>query len=272
MRLRFFGRTSFRLALINQDDSEILAAATLLQQSNRAVALTGAGISTPSGIPDFRSPSSGLWEKHNPMVVANISSFRQKPEDFYDWIRPLVKITAEAEPNPAHTALAKLEAMGHLNSIITQNIDGLHTKAGSKTVYEVHGHSREVECLQCGRVDPADGYMQALVETGALPVCAACDAVVKPKVILFGELLPFDIMQNAQLATERADVMIVAGSSLEVAPVSELPWIAKRNRAKLIIINFDPTPADSFADVIIRDDVAKVIPAIVEQVAQLNAM
>ncbi len=250
----------------NQYDADILKAATLLQQSTSAVALTGAGLSTPSGIPDFRSPDSGLWEKHNPLVVATISAFQRKPEDFYDWIRPLVKITADAKPNPAHTALVTLEKMGHLSAVITQNIDGLHTKAGSNTVYEVHGHSREVECLSCGRVDPADRFMAALVDTGALPRCVACQSVVKPKVILFGELLPFEIMQNAQAATEQADVMIVAGSSLEVAPVSELPWIAKRNQTKLIVINYDPTPADSFADVIIRDDVAKVIPAIVSKI------
>ena len=136
-------------------EAEIQQAAKLLSQSRYAVALTGAGISTPSGIPDFRSADSGLWEKHNPMEVANISAFRRKPEDFYDWIRPLVSITKDAKPNPAHTALAKLEEKGILKAVITQNIDGLHTEAGSKNVYEVHGHTREVECLSCGRTEAA---------------------------------------------------------------------------------------------------------------------
>ena len=174
--------------------NEIEVAAEILKAGRSAVTLTGAGISTPSGIPDFRSPASGLWERHNPMVVATIGAFRQKPEDFYDWIRPLVKLTAEAEPNPAHVALAQLEQMGLMKAIITQNIDGLHTRAGSKTVYEVHGHSRAIECMACGREDEAEPYMDRLVKDGTVPTCAACGAVVKPKVILFGELLPFEVM------------------------------------------------------------------------------
>ncbi|MEM7348182.1 MAG: NAD-dependent deacylase [Chloroflexota bacterium] len=243
--------------------AEIQRAGELLKQSHYAVALTGAGISTPSGIPDFRSAASGLWEKHDPTVVANISAFRRKPQDFYDWIRPLVKITNDAQPNPAHTALAELEKIGPLQAVVTQNIDGLHTAAGSDKVYEVHGHVREVECLNCGRVEDAAPYLAKLAADGVIPTCAACDKVIKPKVILFGELLPLDVMNAAQVATRKADVMIVAGSSLEVAPVSELPWLAHQNNARLIIVNFQPTPVDHLADIIIRDDVAKVLPAIV---------
>lgn len=247
----------------NHLKKEIEAAAQLLSSSRSAVALTGAGFSTPSGIPDFRSPQSGLWETHNPMEVANIDAFRQAPQNFYEWIRPLVQITSQAKPNPAHLALAQLEEMGKLSAVITQNIDGLHTKAGSQTVYEVHGHVREVECLTCGHHEAAEPFMLKLAADGSMPTCPSCAAIMKPKVILFGELLPFEIMTMAQNASETADLMIVAGSSLEVAPVSQLPWAAKRHQARLIIINFDPTPADQLADIIIRGDVAEVFPAII---------
>ncbi|MEM9774500.1 MAG: NAD-dependent deacylase, partial [Chloroflexota bacterium] len=242
--------------------AEIEHAAQLLTNSQFTVALTGAGISTPSGIPDFRSPASGLWDKHNPMEVAHISAFKQRPEDFYDWIRPLVKITNQAEPNPAHNALAQLEQNGPLRAIITQNIDGLHTRAGSETVYEVHGHTKDVECLACGYSEPAEQHMIQLSEKGQVPMCKMCDRVMKPKVVLFGELLPRQVMASAEHAVTQADVMIIAGSSLEVAPVSELPWRAHAGGAKLIIINYQPTYADSMADVIIRDDVASALPAI----------
>lgn len=248
-------------------EAKIKQAAQLLDHSRYAVALTGAGISTPSGIPDFRSASSGLWEKHNPMEVANISAFRRKPEDFYDWIRPLIAVTNTAQPNPAHIALAELEKKGRLQAVITQNIDGLHSAAGSKNVYEVHGHAREVECLSCGHTETAAHHMSKLAADGSLPTCAACGAVMKPKVILFGELLPADVIHGAEQATKQADVMLVAGSSLEVAPVSELPWQAHKNHARLIIVNYQPTPVDHLADVIIRDDVAKVLPAIVSNLS-----
>ncbi|MEM8857463.1 MAG: NAD-dependent deacylase [Chloroflexota bacterium] len=241
---------------------EIERAAELLSNCTFAVALTGAGISTPSGIPDFRSPASGLWEKHNPMEVANIGAFRRRPEDFYDWIRPLVKITSEAKPNPAHLALARLEQGGPLQGIITQNIDGLHTDAGSKSVYEVHGHTRELECLSCSHEEPAQSHMTKLAATGDIPYCSKCRQVMKPKVILFGELLPWQIMADAEYAAAQAEVMIVAGSSLEVAPVSELPRRSHQNGTKLIIINYQPTHVDHLADVVIREDVAKALPAI----------
>jgi len=247
-------------------DKHITTAAQILRQAKRAVALTGAGISTPSGIPDFRSTDSGLWEKHDPMIVASLYGFQQQPEAFYDWVRPLSRLTAEAAPNPAHFALRDLEKMGILNSIITQNIDILHTRAGSQTVYEVHGHMREMECLSCGVTADAEPVMKAFVDQNQLPRCIACGAITKPKVILFGELLPAEILHGAQQAAASCDVMIVIGSSLEVAPINSLPRIALQNGAKLIIINFGPTHIDSAADVIIRGDVATVLPRIVQLV------
>src|SRR5215207_1263958 len=137
-------------------NESIAGAAELLKQAKYTIAFTGAGISTPSGIPDFRSQSSGLWEKDDPMTVASMYGFRQNPQAFYNWIYPLARLTVNAQPNLAHVALAQLEAHGLLKAIITQNIDLLHTRAGNKTVYELHGHLREATCVHCFTVYPAE--------------------------------------------------------------------------------------------------------------------
>ena len=239
----------------------------ILSQAAYAVALTGAGLSTPSGIPDFRSPTSGLWDEHDPMEVATIHSFQRQPEYFYNWIRPLAQRIIQARPNPAHRALAQLERLGPLRAIITQNIDMLHTKAGSRRIYEVHGHLREAECLTCGQIYNAEGRLKQFVETGKIPVCFACAAVLKPRVILFGESLPWREINQAQIETQRCDVLLIAGSSLEVSPANELPLRAHQNGARIIIINYTPTHLDHLADVIIRADVATVLPQLVEPFA-----
>lgn len=246
------------------DDLDFLVtkAVALWQKARHTVALTGAGISTPSGIPDFRSPASGLWEQVDPMEVASLSRFLQRPQGFYDWIYPLAKLTAAAQPNAAHKALAQLEADGWLQCVITQNIDMLHTKAGSQMVYEVHGHLREVTCMQCHRVYAGEPVLALFLETAVVPRCEACTGILKPNVILFGERLPPTVMAAADWHTNECDLMLVAGSSLEVLPVSQLPQQAKRNGARLIIINYEETYADDWADVVIRADVAEVLPRI----------
>jgi NAD-dependent deacetylase len=251
------------------DDYDFLIAKVidLISQSRRAVALTGAGMSTPSGIPDFRSPDSGLWNTVNPMTVASIMAFRQNPQDFYDWVRPLVDIMFSAKPNPAHVALAHLEAAGKLSSVITQNIDGLHQAAGSKVVYEVHGHMRETTCMRCYDMHPADVVLKQFMADTRVPKCH-CGGVLKPNVILFGEQLPMQALLGARAETEQCDLLIVAGSSLEVAPVSELPEQALAHGARLIIINHQPTFIDRRADVVIHDDVAKVLPILAEPFAK----
>ena len=170
-------------------------AADLLRRAHHAVALTGAGMSTGSGIPDFRSPGSGLWERVDPFEVASIFAFRRKPEVFFSWIRPLARQVIEAQPNLAHVALAQLERAGLLKAIITQNIDGLHQKAGSQTVLEVHGHLREATCMRCYRSFPSDLFVQAFLAEGRVPLCPACGNVLKPNTILFGEQLPALVMQ-----------------------------------------------------------------------------
>ncbi len=243
---------------------EFQTALQLLRQAKHLVALTGAGYSTPSGIPDFRSPQSGLWAQHNPAEVASLHSFRLHPERFYDWIRPLARLLLEAQPNAAHYALARLEALGKLRSVITQNIDMLHTRAGSQTVYELHGHLREMRCIHCFTAYPAEEHITHFLENGALPRCERCGHVLKPDVILFGEQLPAHTLAAARKEARQCDVMLVAGSSLEVYPAAELPFMAQHFGAAVILVNLTPTAFDRSADVVLRGDVAEVIPQLVE--------
>ena len=242
-------------------DAQIDRAVELLRQARHAVALTGAGISTPSGIPDYRSPKSGLWEKAADMMeVASIYAFRHNPQAFYDWLRPLLRVILDAQPTPAHYALAQLEATGCLKAVITQNIDLLHERAGSQNLYEVHGHLREVVCPACHYTLPAADLMDEFMATGTIPRCIRCHHIMKPNVVLFGELLPWATMKAAQMHAQAADLVIVAGSSLEVAPAGDLPELALDNGARLVIINFMETHLDHRADIIIRADVADVLP------------
>ncbi len=241
--------------------SLIQHAARLLQEAEYAVALTGAGISTPSGIPDFRSPGSGLWAQVDPMEVASRWGFLRHPEKFYAWVRPLADTMAAAKPNSAHHALAALEAAGMIRTVITQNVDGLHQAAGSRNVLEVHGHFREATCLHCAAVHPGEGLLQRFQETGQAPRCA-CGGVLKPNVVLFGDPLPPDVLREAQRAVRRCDVMLVAGSSLEVVPAGDWPGEVVARGGKLIIVNMTPTPFDPRADVVIHGDVSQVLPEI----------
>lgn len=232
----------------------------LIQNARRIVALTGAGISTPSGIPDFRSPESGFWERVDPMEVASIQGFRRNPQKFYDWVLPLAEQTQNAKPNPAHEALAQMEQRGVLSAVITQNIDMLHTKAGSQTVFEVHGHLRTASCMACTQKQDGEQVLETLLQTKRVPRCPSCGGVVKPDVVLFGELLPFHILRKAEAAVESCDVLIVVGSSLEVAPVNTMPMSAKHSGAKLIIVNYEPTFMDDLADCVINDNVVSILP------------
>lgn len=241
-------------------DSLIEEAQALVREASYIVALTGAGISTPSGIPDFRSADSGLWEQVDPIAVASIYAFRQRPQAFYDWIYPLAQQILQARPNAAHEALAQMEARGPLKSIITQNIDLLHARAGSNAIYEVHGHMREAICLTCHELYSGESTLQEFLDTGVAPACPSCDGVLKPNVILFGEVLPVDILNQAQEQAQRCDLMIVAGSSLEVMPAGDLPVLAKQTGARLIFINLSETHLDYLADIVIPADVVDVLP------------
>lgn len=241
-------------------------AAELIRNARRAVVLTGAGLSTPSGIPDFRSEGTGLWSRDEPLEVASLSTFRTNPEKFYAWFRPLASQIFDAKPNRAHLALAQLEMEGHIRSIVTQNIDLLHQKAGSKKVIELHGTLATLSCTQCFRQAEALPYLKPFVEKGEIPHCPACGAILKPDVILFGEQLPQNAWFAAQRACRECDLMMVAGSSLEVLPVAGLPIQALDRGAHLIILNNSSTYLDVRADSVLQGDVATMLPAIAEQV------
>jgi NAD-dependent deacetylase len=198
------------------------------------------------------------------MSVASIWTFRTQPEVFYEWIRPTAQLFVEAKPNPAHRALADLESMGLLKTVITQNIDGLHQQAGSKQVLELHGNLREAICMRCQQVLPIEGFVYESMLEGKVPLCDGCGGVLKPGAVLFGELLPMDVLLDAQADAQTCDLMLVAGSSLEIIPAADLPLVACEHGAQLIIVNHQRTPADRRAELVIPDDVAEVLPAIVE--------
>ncbi len=235
-------------------------AAELVAGARRVVALTGAGYSRPSGIPDFRSPD-GIWAVRDPAEVASLGAFQRDPDGFYRWLSGLLAPISVARPNPAHLALAELEAAGRLSAVITQNIDGLHQAAGSRRVFELHGHLRSATCQECGRQVPTEPLLPT-VRRGRAPRCS-CGGAFKPDVVLFDEGLPQGVFWLAQRALEECDLLLVAGTSLEVAPVCDLPLAAARRGARIVIVNLDATYLDAQADAVIRDDVATAVPTLV---------
>jgi NAD-dependent deacetylase len=249
-------------------DALLACAAERIRQAHHLVALTGAGISTPSGVPDFRSLNSGLWDKVNPFIVASLHAFRIRPRLFFDWVRPLIGTFVDAVPNPAHLALARLEQMGRLKAVITQNIDNLHQKAGSINVIEMHGHLREATCVRCYDVVPIKTVVERVIQGLDLPRCERCGGILKPNIILFGEQLPFRAVNDARQQARSCDLMLVAGSSLQVTPSADLPFVACEHGAQVIVINQQPTPVDDIASLVIREDVAVALPGIVERLAQ----
>lgn len=245
-----------------ETERDVRRAAGLLKACNYGVVLTGAGISTPSGIPDFRSAGSGLWTRYDPFEVASLSAFRYHPEKFFIWMRTLAQEIVQAVPNPAHIALAELEAAGIIQVIITQNIDGLHQRAGSRHVLEVHGSLQTLTCIGCYRKFESNGFLQPYLAFGTIPRCPDCNQILKPDVVLFEEQLPLQTWYQSQEACRRSDLILVAGSSLEVMPVAGLPMEALQHDARLIIINHMKTYLDVRADVIFRQDVAEILPRI----------
>jgi NAD-dependent deacetylase len=246
-------------------NAKVREAAALIQSTRHIVVFTGAGSSTPSGIPDFRSPGSGLWTRFSPSEYASLSAFRYQPEKFYQWLHPLASLIVKALPNPFHTAIQRLENHGKIKAIITQNIDCLHQKAGSKAVIEVHGTLNTLSCTGCYKQFPSDQYLASYIEKGIIPSCPVCSRILKPDVILFEEQLPIKTWLQARKAAKTCDLMIVAGSSLSVTPACELPLLALSNHAKMIVINQMPTYIDEYANVLIRDDVSAIVPLIVAE-------
>jgi len=231
-----------------------LQLAEMMRDRQPCVVLTGAGVSTESGIPDFRSPG-GIWAQYDPMEYATIDAFRRDPEKVWDFYSKRLGLLAEAEPNGAHLALAELERAGLVEAVITQNVDRLHERAGSQDVIEVHGSLRTSSCLDCGHSEPFDRVVELL----PVPRCERCGAVLKPDVVMFGELLPQEAIDRASELARRAGLFLVVGSSLEVYPVSGLPEEALANGATLAIVNRGPTAYDSRADLKIDASAAETL-------------
>jgi len=246
----------------------IQCAVDILSDSRYTTVLTGAGISTPSGIPDFRSSSSGLWSKYDPFEVASLTSFRYNPAKFYNWMRPLAKTMHQAKPNAAHTTLANLEEAGFVDTLITQNIDSLHILGGSKNVIEIHGSMRTMTCIRCYRNYDSQMFTDAYLENGEIPTCQNCPGILKPDVILMEEQLPVQAWNEAVRASEKCTTMLIVGSSLEVVPVANLPMLAVENGSHLIIVNNTQTYIDVRADVVISHDLIDVIPAIAKGILE----
>ncbi len=244
------------------------SAAALIQQAKYPVALTGAGISTPSGIPDFRSAKTGLWQRHDPLESASIAAFKRNPHTFYEWFHPLASAIYAAAPNPAHRVLTQLQQAGHLHEIITQNIDPLHQQAGAERVLQVHGQLDWLICLDCGGRYETRQYIHAYLRHKLPPVCPQCGNVLKPEVVLYGEMLPQDVWQQAETAVARCDLLLIIGSSLEVAPVSGLPMSALKNGVQLVIINREVTYVDPRAAEVFNMDVTQALPGIVKNVLE----
>ena len=238
-------------------------AAELIGSARRGLALTGAGVSAESGIPTFRG-AGGLWTRYDPVKVASIEYFMADPSAYWSVSKDRGRVALAARPNPGHHALAALEASGHLVAVVTQNTDGLHQDSGSLAVIEVHGSSRTVQCLDCGNREPRS-EVQTRLDREMPPRCRICGgSFLKPTVVLFGEPLPQPAIQQALALARQADVMLVVGSSLVVRPAADIPLVALRSGAQLVVINPEPTPLDDLAAIVIRGKSGEVLPEIVE--------
>jgi NAD-dependent deacetylase len=235
--------------------------ARLLAESRSAVVLTGAGISVPSGIPDFRSPGTGIWEDVDPFEVATIDAFHRDTRRFWDFYRPRFEMLGDKLPNPAHEAVAELERRGFVDAVITQNVDRLHRRAGSERVIEVHGSIASSSCTTCGASWPLE-EVDTLFGDDGVAECSGCMGKVKPDVVLFGELLPEAAMNEARSLAENADLMICIGSSLEVYPVAGLPELTISAGGKIAVITQGPTPYDGEADIRMHGDVVEEMTAV----------
>ena len=243
-------------------------AITLIRKSSHIVALSGAGISTEAGIPDFRGPG-GLWEDPNLMFQLSASGFRTNMEGFYEASVKLFSSMKNAKPTLAHRLLVELEKLGKLDAVVTQNIDGMHRAAGSTKVYELHGSYRTGHCVKCGaKYEMEEFYSE--IESGRLkvPLCTECQVPVKPDVVLFEELLPAEAWNKSVEASERCDLMLVLGSSLVVYPAADLPSVALSHGALLVIVNMEPTSYDGAASAAVRGKLGEFAKAALAAFAQ----
>ena len=242
--------------------------AEMIREARRIVVFTGAGVSTESGIPDFRSPG-GLWSQFDPEDFT-IDKFLSSPETRRKQWRFLLSggLFQDARPNAAHAAIAELEKLGRLECVITQNIDNLHQMAGNDParVYELHGNIRWIRCLDCGDRTALEEILRTCGAADTPPTCVRCGGIMKPDVIFFGEALPEETLQEATWHANHCDLLLIVGSSLVVYPAAGMPFIAKESGAKLVIVNLTPTPADRIADVVINASAGDVLKRILAEV------
>ncbi|MHA6250525.1 NAD-dependent protein deacylase [Oceanobacillus sp. CAU 1775] len=217
-----------------------------IDDAKYTVVFTGAGMSTESGLPDFRSANKGLWKTKDPTKLASTEALNNNVDEFIAFYRERVLGVKEYGPHKGHEILAEWETSGKVKAIITQNVDGFHQEAGSKHVAELHGTLQKVHCESCGREFDSNEYVKE-------EFYCKCGGVLRPSIVLFGEGLPQDAFQLAIEATEKSDLFIVLGSSLTVSPANQFPMLAKENGAKLVIVNQEPTPLDMYADLVIQD-------------------
>jgi len=250
--------------------SDAARLAELIRSAGSVVALTGAGISVPSGIPDFRTPGTGLWENVDPMEVAHIDVFRRDPERFWHFYGHRFASLRDKRPNGAHAALVALEQAGQLDAVITQNIDGLHEAAGTRALVEVHGSIAHATCLHDGASFELEEVRARLASAeDGVPRCG-CGRPLKPAVVLFGEYLPEAAMHRATTLAGGADLLLCVGSSLEVHPVAGLPQITLAAGGDVAVMTKGPTPYDSDAAVRLSGDVVEELEAVVAALANVN--
>jgi NAD-dependent deacetylase len=243
---------------------EVVRLAERVRDARSVVALTGAGVSVPSGIPDFRTPRTGLWSNVDPMEVAHIDAFHGDPVRFWEFYGERFATLGEKQPNGAHRALVELEARGLLDGVVTQNIDMLHRKAGTRELVEVHGSIASCCCPRCGgRVELAEVQARLAGEEDGVPRCASCLGPLKPDVVLFGELLDGGTLARARELCEGADLLLCVGSSLEVHPVAGLPLLTREAGGAVAILTQGPTPLDGVAELRLRGDVVRELQALV---------
>lgn len=242
--------------------------AELIRESASTVALTGAGISVPSGVPDFRSPQSGLWEQFDPFEVAHIDAFRRDPKRFWDFYRPRFGMLADKQPNDAHLALAELERRGLLEGVVTQNIDRLHATAGTRRLLEIHGSIETSSCSSCRR-SYALADVEGLFDEEGVAICTECAAPVRPDVVLFGEMLPERAITEAQELAAGADLILCVGSSLEVHPAAGLADLTLASGGRVAIITQGRTPYDEYASVRLDRDVADDLRSVMQELGEV---
>ena len=242
---------------------QIEQAAALIKKSTGFYGLSGAGLSTESGIPDFRTPGEGIWEKFDPIETSSVEVLKNNPRVFYESAFNRFASITLAEPNPGHYALARMEEIGFLKGLVTQNIDGLHVKAGSRKIWEVHGHLRSGYCQGCKKRYSFEELVHQVELKRIPPVCRTCFDVLRPDVVLFGDPMPPIFYEAEEILRANCDLMLAAGSSLVVYPVAYLPRLA----GQLIIINNSPTEYDQVAEIVIREKCGKALHDLADRLA-----